>query len=1117
MDFGEKYHHIYCDRYGNQYRISLRERDYSGASTLVECGRTQWLVDREGGDMLKLGGVYPTRATAEFVSDQGFDLSELYTGQEYSYQLARLKNGTIDWVGFVVPDGFTEGRWDDQRTSLTVQATDNLPVLKGKQFVDQFGENYRNTHPPLQTFLWAIKECLKKTGLLLPIRTMVDLKTLVDDEVETIEQLFTGWSGSHIITPVTVTPDRADELVSLLPPGRSIRVTAGNIIGQEFEIVSSHSVFLSNTQRIVFVTLSSNPGVGSLISEMEVLDPVGVPGLVLSRRGHFNDVAPSEIGIYKEGVSFDFLQIGDQVKISESEAGNNGTYTVTGFVNSVPPDLPYIRIQLSPQVPVNVHENVIVEIIPAQSQQYPDPLAGTSHDIGVWIRDSDIEGKSYFEARGGAMTCWDVLDAIARQWGLKIQQNQGRWEIKRWNVDKSPSSDLKWFVYNSEGVQIGREDFQDDILVPCKAEENAFMLKGVRVSMDRVLKYAVVNYRYKYREDGDTLKNLIVNGNFQGGLNPDPQGWNRVRADVNVIVPPMVITMVTDELPTNYTQAIRIKNMANTRALSNLTPASESEVLQGDRLQISWWERKDRNGVPDGQGLGIYSIAIYEDIDYAYESSLPANQRDSRRKPGAGGNRIYHLINASNGTSSTRGGEGASHRDNIVMTTEWRETGSADNNNQFVRLYTPSYTIRGVDDGGWREITIETDDIPINGYLKFEVLGAAQNVKISGSQQRPERLLPTHVNIPDPSRLSGSARGRVNIRTSSSQNEADIQLRPWYPEADFKTLVVTGFFVGRIVDPNNEAVPQIDPFMYPDFQAQLTRDFTDTIPEIEVLTGDDYGDLAEDKISGMWWAGKRTTMWDTWDGRFGWSRQGLITAKSVMEMYWNKTRLIDCELHMPDLNWSSRIVLESFPGKRFVMLRGAIGGQHDSFRGVLTEIHDDVSGQLPPGGNDGGNTVNPDWQPVGITRCRRDISGLNTGVVEAVQRDMNPASPTYGQERWITTGEDPVLCPIGEPPVIMWGEQLVLDSNLLRTFPLDNDGDRYAVEYSNDGSDRYLRILHRADMGLVRSIIYADGDESISGWIYEPDVVIDGYTYKSMRLSWFVGTFTNISVTFVIN
>src|SRR5690606_22943311 len=118
------------------------------------------------------------------------------------------------------------------------------------------------------------------------------------------------------------------------------------------------------------------------------------------------------------------------------------------------------------------------------------------------------------------------------------------------------------------------------------------------------------------------------------------------------------------------------------------------------------------------------------------------------------------------------------------------------------------------------------------------------------------------------------------------------------------TLMTTGIAVNKLIDADNEAVPQIDPFMYPDFQAQLSRNYSDTIPEVEVLTGDDYGDYAEDRISGMWWNGQRTTMWDTWDNRFGWSRQGLVLAKSIMEMYWKPTRLLDCEINLPNLHWS---------------------------------------------------------------------------------------------------------------------------------------------------------------------------------------------------------------------
>src|SRR5690606_34850999 len=187
--YSEKYYHTYCDQHGNEFRVSLRVWDYSGGATEVECGPQQFVIERENSSDLKLGGVYGSRATATFVSDTGFDLEELYTGDELTYLLVRLKNGNIDWQGNVIPDGFTQGNWDDRRPMLTVRASDNLTTLKGKQFVDEVGDNYGDDDGEyMQTFLWVIKEGLKKTGFSMPIWTMVDLKTLVQYEVDQVEQ-----------------------------------------------------------------------------------------------------------------------------------------------------------------------------------------------------------------------------------------------------------------------------------------------------------------------------------------------------------------------------------------------------------------------------------------------------------------------------------------------------------------------------------------------------------------------------------------------------------------------------------------------------------------------------------------------------------------------------------------------------------------------------------------------------------------------------------------------------------------------------------------------------------------------------------------------------------------
>src|SRR5690606_3369410 len=87
----------------------------------------------------------------------------------------------------------------------------------------------------------------------------------------------------------------------------------------------------------------------------------------------------------------------------------------------------------------------------------------------------------------------------------------------------------------------GREDFGHDVVYPCKSTRFSFRPFGHIISMDRVLGAVGVNYRYKYKTDGDSLINLIHNGNFQtsaiippifGGVDEltfAPDEWQRRR------------------------------------------------------------------------------------------------------------------------------------------------------------------------------------------------------------------------------------------------------------------------------------------------------------------------------------------------------------------------------------------------------------------------------------------------------------------------------------------------------------------------------------------------------------------------------------------------------------
>lgn len=1009
----EKYHHTYCDKYGNTYRISLRQLDYEGPAFEVEAAATPWTVERENASNLKIGGVFPTRATAVFIGEGAFTLQELYSGQEDTYQLVRLKNGVINWIGFVVPDGFVENGWDQERPYLTVKATDNLSLLKGVPFTDIYGENYGNDGDNIKSFLWVIKEALKKTGILLPIRTLVDLKSIAQ-ATAAIQEQRVGSFINEMVVYFTGDQQGAIDFLSRVPPGAKMSLTYPDNTTEKFTVINSNLAYVGGQARSVFVETTPN-------------------------------------------------------------------YTRNGISN--------VRIE--------------IESEPQASPDDTDPLDLTDHDVRVWIRDTNVEGKSYYEVRGGALNTYDILAYIASQWNVAIYQNEGRWEVKRINVDKVDAGDYRWFNYTADGVFLGRIQYGVDTLIPCKSDDIKYRIFGSTLGMDRVLKNAIVNYRFKYRQGGDSLVNMIVNGDLDVPYTPLPRGWVKVLVDdLSSPYGPSDLIPIASGLPSGKARGAIVYNRSNMRTYSNLTDLSEVSVNKGDKLYISWYEQARGLGpLRRGQDVaGVYGISVFEKREHAVASGIKgglAGGRGSRVETG----KVFELINNETYIRSQ-----PRPQDSLVSATlggSWRDTSEGES--ETWRFVVPHRVTDTNTSDEWIKVELEVDEVPTNGFLKFEILGAAV-FGGSGiiSPITWTRYYHSRAKIIFPGAGRGAGEGSIYFFPSNGQY-AGVH------------LAVTGFEASRAVDPDNEIVPQIDPFMYPDVQAQLERKFTDTIEEIEVLTGDDYGQYAEDRLSGMLYNGGRTTMWDTWDNRYGWSRQGLITAKSIMEMYYKPSRVLNCEVYSPNITWNTRFLFEELPGLRFVILRGEIGGINESFRGTLTEVNDDTQPPLPPGGNDGGNTVVPRWEGTGVTRCKKDESGANTGIIELVERDVNPASATHGQERWVDGGENLESCPIGQGYEILWGEQAVLNIPDLRFYPYSKFGDNFTVSFNGDDSNKILRLLHKADLGQVQQILYSDDENSLGTWSYDPDVIYLGEVYKSLKLEYLVGTFTNLNVTFVIN
>lgn len=983
--YSEKYHVIYCDRNGKQFRLGIHEWDYVGPSVRHNAAPIPFSIYEETSSELKVGGIYPSRAELVLVSSKTFNMEELYTADERKYYVTHEPTDGSDlgkWYGYIIPNGFSE-EMDNDVHYMILTASDNLSTLQNIPFLDtETGDNYGMTTGEFwRSFMWVAKEALRKTGLTLPIWTMVDVKPMLPSQGGTFAKSVSFISGQMIMADYGVS--------DILQVDSLIYVNGGANDGRTF-VVTGWST-----------------------------NQAGFPPV------------------------------------------DSTTIDVTGDMESV----------------VFPDSVTLIILPPGQPSDYADPLAITVHDTRVYINSEtdDAVGETYYQISRNAMTTWEVLNNLGKQWNAKIFQNNGHWEIVRWNAFRDNSADYEYFRYNAEGTLIGRAPFMDEVHYPCSGntDRTKFRPFGHEIWMDRVLKRVAVNYIYKYKTDGDSLVNLIRNGNFnyqlQIGVPPPtsdpqiftPQQWDRRNQSSGALPGLMFIQQYLSPpppgvlYPPGIDSFIGIGGIYHDRTWLTSYTGYPTPVGAGDRLSISWRQRLPLSipsaGFPAFGGLVIRIIVL--------------DPNDSSN--------FYMLVNDGPDNAASPISRWVQFTDTVY---------------NFVSRAVRRLEV-SEDMSPWSDVSIETPPSPIAGNLIIEIVGIARTT--------------TLFNEP------GSSINTFNM--FFMLGTAGMTQRQWpFLNKEFR---ITGIFVGKIVNPTEESVPRLHGYLY-----EQDGYYTDTIPDIEVLTGDDNNPDHVSNIYVMDGANRvAVKQWNSWRNEFEWNALGLLLAKSVMQLYYRPMRLIDGDHVAPEIGWNTRISFEARPGELYAILRGAIEPKQNRFSGTLVQVYDESTPPLPGGGIDGGTTVDPNWQPTEAARCVRNASGVNTGDVEVMEMDVNPSSPTYGQTRWTNVGENTDTCPIGEPIELLWGSQSELDVNTLNYYPFERTEDEYTVRYDNEGGNGYLRFIHRASMGTVQSIVYTGGYESISGWIYEADLMINGYLYKHLRLTWVTGVYNGLPVTFKIN
>lgn len=699
-----------------------------------------------------------------------------------------------------------------------------------------------------------------------------------------------------------------------------------------------------------------------------------------------------------------------------------------------------------------------------------DPLATSYVNVKTYINDSKREDIPYWRDIGEVFNCREVLENLCYLFGAKVYQSKGSWRIKRVNSDVdygTGATQRYWHKYNTLSVYLGREIINDDKTVLC----NTMIGNDHVMRMDEVYKAFRMNYEYTFVREGDSFVNQIKNGSFSDFTNDTrlaaPDYWIRWRIGNKwhprlqgvVIDPEDAFGNTTGvEMGTQKTGIPDNETDPNAAIWAALEYNEQIEVFRGDKYELNLWQ-KLRRFSGDVSYMGVLTIAIKE-----HAKEIDGQLVDEQKYHYLTNDSLFPYLVKQEGT-----------KEKTIWTEEERH------------LFLTSSTPVSPNVYQWEYCDFETIEIPVNGTLVFRIHGLSAN------------------------------RGRISDNYPGFKAEVGLPYirslmptvsRDWIDEGgDVPRYQITGIFFGTI--PATSELPQQQDFIY----ENNTGTYSLEPDPIKVYNGDvqDIKHISNIIVPSN--VTNEKNFWDTIDDKYGGSSLGLNTVRSIMNQYFEPKRIIEGTIKLPEISFDSRFEFEFLPSIKFIIQRGSFNRKKGYFQDAMfVQI---TENELPTGGTEGGNNVDPDYQDTGRFRCEKDGSNLNTGFVEYEQIDVNPNSETYQQVVWDSRNVDTTLCPLGQPNKYYWGADDVSYeiANFESVGYEENTPSEIEVDFNNDGG-LYLYFLHLSSEGLVEGVEAILQPEIISDWQYLADTTIDGFTYRVLRMNYETADFTGLSIIF---
>lgn len=697
--------------------------------------------------------------------------------------------------------------------------------------------------------------------------------------------------------------------------------------------------------------------------------------------------------------------------------------------------------------------------------RYADPLSACYLNTKTYIKLGKNTEIPYWHGSGVEWNCKEVVENILTMFAAKLYQQDGVWRVKGHNVDVdngTGATQRYWRRYNTACVYLSPYEPVNDIVnIPCN-DTSTFLLNNDHViRMDDVYKSFRINYEYTLTRTGDSPVNLIKNGDFSNfddiSSGSAPVGWSRVRAY-------------------NPLEYIRIKKgvigdpaAIDGNATTLVLGTQRSPDLEGTTNLMYDGTAALYNGKPSIKK----SDKIFFDIWNRYVA-----------KTNRSFTMVYRCVIISDDGSEKYFLGNKDNSDGVRF--EWIKStsGGADlfvGTGCFNLNYLHAKSTNSIPTlHSWYNHKEEFPPSPVSGVLWFFIHGLGAT-RFTGRSTVNENSYPVFYNgnqIP-------------NWRYASSLS---------FPE-------VTGVFLGII--PSGEDLPEQQYFYYGNENPLYTLQEK----PLTVYNGDVENELHLSRIKVPTnTSGKN--FWNDLSESFSNSSLGLLTVKEIMKQYQLPYRIFEGDLKVQNAKFDSVYTFEALPNIKFALIRGTFNKQRQFLEGAtFRQIATDV---LPEGGNEGGNTLSPDWVETGNFYCQQ-TSNVNTGYVIVEERDENPNSETYGDTREVVSdNQDLDTCPIGLSRRFYFGSQnQYLDTSLLSFSPYNFvDSKTITYDYSNTEGN-YLYFVSLKTIGVVERIYTTTSPNNvISDWVELEDVLIGGALYRVLRTDYIMTEFSNFTHNF---